>query len=119
MDCNRGRSIHYSLLLKTKIDTRYDTQINVETQRLQRHDRFAMISSLLWRRYILHVYKSERFSFRDRTDRSTRSRSTEPDIIDLDSVEMLLTLICDACSFTRVTVNTSSREQPGNFHTPT
>lgn len=59
------RSIIHSLL-KTEIDTRYDTQINVETQRLQRHDRFAMISSLLWRRYVLHVYKSGRFSFRDR-----------------------------------------------------
>lgn len=32
----------------------------------------------------VHVYKSERLSFRDRTDRSTWSRSAEPDhIIDL------------------------------------
>lgn len=47
---------------------RYDTQISVETQRLQRHDH-DIVSFVASVRSTC-VYKSERFSFRDRMDRS-------------------------------------------------
>jgi len=43
MDCNRPID---PLFIASQNQDRYDTQINVETQRLQRHDRFSFVASV-------------------------------------------------------------------------